>query len=154
MTTPMAATERPCWRAAAWSSIVTERKPEPKTCYEENSTKLRQLRVLASSSRKSMKFARGDNSDSSVPLRLSFGGVEFEREREPEVERDTGGADDISCWLAGADAGTGVRASDRDGECDCGMTTSSSSCRTWSRRLLTSCENGSESDDACDCEDV
>ena len=139
----------------AWSNVMTYAYGDVReTSYEENSTKLRQLRVLASSSRKSMKLARGDRSDSSVPLRLNFGGVELEREREPELERETGGANDVSCCDAGADPGTGVRARDRDGECEWGITTSSSSCRTWSKRLLTSRVNGSGSDDVCDCEEA
>ena len=87
----------------AWSNVMTYAYGDVReTSYEENSTKLRQLRVLASSSRKSMKLARGDRSDSSVPLRLNFGGVELEREREPELERETGGANDVSCCDAGA----------------------------------------------------
>lgn len=53
------------------------------TNHAENSTKLRQLRVEVSSSRKSMKFASGESSESSVLRRLvsrlrrlfSFGGI-------------------------------------------------------------------------------
>lgn len=86
-----------------------------------------------------------------MPLRLSFCGVELEREREPEAGCDTGGADGASCGRAGADWGTGVRARELDDGCDCGITTSSSSSRTWSRRLLTSGMNDSAPEGSCDC---